>query len=214
MSGRPYIILGGGGHAKVLYWALIDSAKQVLGFIDREAKDALILGTGLRYLGNDDDLKRYPPSEVFLVNGIGSVKNTKPRQDIYNRFREMGFEFPAVVHPSAIIGKDCSLGMGSQIMAGVVIQTGCKIGENCIVNTRACIDHDCVIGDHSHIASGAVISGHVETGSGVHIGAGATVIQCLKVGSHSVVGAGSVVIRNVAENIVVAGTPARTIRQS
>ena len=76
MSGRPYIILGGGGHAKVLYWALIDSAKQVLGFIDREAKDALILGTGLRYLGNDDDLKRYPPSEVFLVNGIGSVKNT------------------------------------------------------------------------------------------------------------------------------------------
>lgn len=212
MTERPYIILGGGGHAKVLYWTLLANGKQVLGFIDRDPKDALILSTGISYLGNDDDLKRFPPNEVFLVNGIGSIKTTKPRKEIYNRFREMGYEFPTVVHPSAIINQDCLVGNGSQIMAGVVVQPGCKIGENCIVNTRACIDHDCVIGNHSHIASGAVISGHVEIGSGVHVGAGATVIQCLRIGSHSVVGAGSVVIRNVADELTVAGTPAITIR--
>lgn len=211
METRPFIIIGGGGHATVLYWTLVECGKNVMGFIDRNSKAPLLMKRGLNYLGTDEDLRKYSSKDVFLVNGIGSVKSSKPRADLYNRFNALGYDFPEIIHPSAIVGRDCLIGKGAQIMAGAVLQPGCIIGHNCIVNTRVCIDHDSLIGDHSHIASGAVLSGQVQTGTGVHVGAGATIIQCITVGSHSVIGAGAVVVKNVDQNVVVTGVPARQI---
>lgn len=214
MIDRPIVIVGGGGHARVLYTALIELGCSVLGFLDRESEDSALIKSGVKYLGVDADISRFSTEEICLVNGLGSVKDTRPRSNIFNHFKQLGFNFAQVIHPTAIIARDCEIGEGAQIMAGAIVQTGTTIGMNSIINTRASVDHDCRIGDHAHIGPGAVLCGQVALGSGVHIGSGATIIQCIKIGLYSVIGAGAVVLENVDEKAIVAGVPAKQLRKN
>lgn len=205
----PVIVLGGGGHAKVLIDVLKKAGHTPAGFTDMRTGNGSILGVPL--LGDDDIISRYNPEEVFLANGIGSVGSSSLRRNIYNEFKKRGYYFETVVHPGAIIAADSELDEGVQVMAGAVIQPGCVIGCNTIINTRASIDHDCQIGSHVHIAPGAVLSGGVHVDEGVHIGTGAVIIQGIKIGKYSVVGAGAVVTEHVPEGVVVVGVPAKEV---
>jgi sugar O-acyltransferase (sialic acid O-acetyltransferase NeuD family) len=207
MSTLPIIIIGAGGHAKVLMDTLLDQDKDIIGIVDKEAsklgKDLL----GIRVIGTDDIVFKYQAEKISLVNGIGSVQQTSLRKNINDQFKQKGYSFANVIHSSAIIAKDVKLGEGVQVMAGVVIQTGSTIGMNTIINTKASIDHDCKIGAHVHIAPGVTISGSVEIGDGAHIGTGAVLIQGIKIGRNSLIGAGSVVIRNVMPETTIIGVP-------
>lgn len=207
----PVIILGGGGHAKVLIDALLASSAVIAGVVDPNPKLAGAKILGVRVLGGDDIVNGFPPSEVQLANGLGSIGLPAKRQQIFERFKEMGYKFTTVIHPSAVIASDVVLGEGTQVMAGAVIQPGSRIGINSIINTRASVDHDCLIGDHTHIAPGVTLSGGVKVGTGSHIGTGATVIQGIVVGGQCLVAAGAVVVSNVAENTTVKGMPARVV---
>ncbi len=209
MTDLPVIVLGAGGHAKVVIGALKASGGTILGLtdIDRKTHGKSVLG--IPVMGADDKVLGHKPDDIVLVNGVGSTRVSDHRKALYERFLEAGFAFRTVVHPSAIIGEDVEISEGSQVMAGAVIQPACRIGANCIINTRASIDHDCVIGAHSHIAPGAVLGGSVTLGDGVHIGTGATVIQNIEIGAGALVAAGAVVTKNVAGGMRVAGVPAR-----
>jgi UDP-perosamine 4-acetyltransferase len=206
----PVIILGAGGHAKVLIDTLQACSVKILGIVDTnpDAYGKKILDVPV--IGNDDSVTQYGPEEVRLVNGVGSVGLPTRRRELFNKFKGLGFTFLQVVHPSAIISPDAKLSEGSQIMAGVVIQPGTEIGKNSIVNTRVSIDHDCIIGDHVHLAPGVTLSGSVRIGHEVHIGTGATVIQGISIGNHSLIAAGSVVVSNISDNTVVKGLPAKS----
>lgn len=193
------VIIGAGGHARVLLDALQLSACKILGFIDPAfAKGAQGPG-GLPVLGGDEVLKELATSEVQLVNGLGSIGPTASRSAVYRRGKEAGFAFAQVVHPSAVVSGSAMLGEGVQVMAGCIIQTGANIGANSIVNTRASIDHDCEIGETVHIAPGVTLSGSVRIGDRAHIGPGAVVIQGITIGADSLVAAGAVVYRDVPE---------------
>ncbi len=205
-SKLPLIIVGGGGHAKVVASTLLLQHRVVLGFVDVDPATPPLLG--IANLGNDDTVFDYSPDRVRLVNGVGSVKSTTLRQTIYENFVSKDYSFETVIHPSAIVSPDVEVGAGVQIMAGAVVQPGCQVGFNAIINTGACVDHDCVIGAHAHIAPGATLSGRVHVGSGSQIGTGATIIQGITVGASSIVGAGAVVIRNVPDGVIVVGVPA------
>ncbi len=205
----PVIILGAGGHAKGLVDALLAASAVIAGIVD---PDPALTGTkvlGVPVLGGDDIVNEYPPSEIQLVNGLGSVGLPVKRQQLFEKFKGMGYKFATVVHPSAVIASDVVLGEGVQVMAGVVIQPGCRIGINSIINTRASVDHDCAIGDHVHIAPGVTMSGGVKIGMGSHIGTGATVIQGLSIGNGCLVAAGAVVTNNIIAGAMVRGVPAR-----
>lgn len=207
----PVIILGAGGHAKVLIEALLASSAVIAGVVD---PDLTLLGTtihGVPVLGGDDVVNEFPPSEVQLVNGLGSVGLPVKRQQIFERFKGMDYNFATVVHPSAVVASDAELAEGAQVMAGAVIQPGCSIGINSIINTRASVDHDCSIGDHVHIAPGVTLSGGVTVGQTGHIGTGATVIQGIHVGAGSVIGAGALVLKDVPPSVTVVGVPARVV---
>lgn len=205
----PVIILGGGGHAKVLIEALRASSVSIIGITDpKEGKkhgDVL----GVPVLGDDSIVERHPPGSVLLVNGVGSVSVPKARKTLFDTFKHRGYDFATVIHPSAVVASDVALGEGSQVMAGVVIQPGCRIGKNVVVNTNSTVDHDCIIGNHVHLSPGVTLSGGVRVGDVVHVGTGATVIQGVSIGSNSIVGAGSVVIKDVHEDAEVVGVPAR-----
>lgn len=163
---------------------------------------------GVKIIGTDDLIHDFLPEQVMLVNGIGSTSSTRRRASVYERFKNMGFDFAQIIHPSATIADDVVLGEGAQILAGVIIQSGTTIGRNCIINNGAIIDHDCVIGDHVHISPGAVLAGDIQIGSMSHIGLSATILQGLKIGSNCLIGAGSVVIHDLPYNVKAYGVPA------
>lgn len=205
----PVLILGAGGHAKVLIDALLAGSAAIAGLVD---SDPGLSGTsvlGIPILGGDDVVTDFPPAEILLVDGLGSVGLPLRRHRLFNRFKDLGYSFATVVHPSAVVACDVALGEGTQVMAGAVIQPGTRIGVNVIINTRASVDHDCVIGDHAHLAPGVTLSGGVQVGAGCHLGTAATVIQGVVIGAQSLVAAGAVVTCDLDAGAKVRGVPAR-----
>ena len=204
---QPVIVIGGGGHAKVIIDTLIAQSAIMVGFTDPNPKTDCILG--VNWIGDDKAVYKYSSRHIQLINGIGSIGRNGRRGEIFKEFRAQGYFFAKVVHPSAIIASDVELSEGVQIMAGAIIQAGCRIGEDVILNTGVSIDHDCFIGSHVHLAPRATVSGGVQVGDGVHIGPGATIVQGVKLGRGSIIGAGALVLKDVPENVTVIGVPAK-----
>lgn len=209
----PVIIIGAGGHAKVLIDALRLSSTPILGIVDAGDEKRGANLSGVPVIGDDNEVLKYRADEIILVNGIGSVKRPERRREVFDRFKSMGYDFANVVHPSAVIASDVVLSEGVQIMAGSIVQPGCVIGANAVINTRASVDHDCSIGDNVHLAPGVTISGNVRIGNGSHVGTGSAVIQGITIGENSVIGAGAAVIKDIAGNAVFIGVPAREVSE-
>ena len=205
----PTIILGAGGHAKVLIDALGLLSVPVIGVTDvKKVKGSFC---GVRIIGNDEAVFKYKAHEILLVNGLGSIADTTRRGELFCRFKGSGYSFATIVHPSAVVAGGVEIGEGVQIMAGAVVQTSSSIGDNTIVNTKASIDHDCAVGQHVHLAPGVILSGGVKVGDGAHVGTGAIIIQDLSVGANAVIGAGAVVVRSVIKQTRVFGVPAKEV---
>lgn len=206
---RPIIVLGAGGHAKVVIDTLLALGREIAGIADPDpethGKDVL----GVSVLGGEEAVEARAAGDISLANGVGSTGDTGRRKDVFERFRDKGYEFVSVVHPSAVVAAGVSPGHGAQIMAGAIIQPDCRIGENTVINTGTQVDHDCIIGDHVHIAPGALLGGNVQIGDGAHVGAGATVIQGCTIGADAMVAAGAVVVSDVPPGERVAGVPAK-----
>ena len=200
MSNKPVIILGAGGHAKVVADILKLSSRDVLGFITPSLKFGEEF-CGKKVLGNDEVINSYSPEDIELVNGIGSLPRKKLRWQLASRMRQQGYTFASVIHPNTIIAADVDLAEGVQIMAGVVIQAGTKTGIDSIINTGAIIDHDCKIAANCHLAPGVVCSGGVTIGRNTHLGTGTIVIEYRTVGCNCVVAAGTTVFRDIPDNI-------------
>ncbi|QQR81181.1 MAG: acetyltransferase [Deltaproteobacteria bacterium] len=195
---KPIVILGAGGHSRVLYDCLELLKRNVLDVCEDD----------------HDILKNYKPQKVELVMGIGSVRDTDLRRAIYLKFKNKGYDFATVIHPLASIGSKVQMGEGVQVMAGAIIQIGSRVGDNVLINTNSVLDHDCEIGDHSHVAPGATISGGVKIGAESHIGTGASIIQGIRLGSRCLVGAGSAVVKNFPDGSILLGCPAKNCKKS
>jgi len=205
----PVLVIGGGGHARVLIEALLASSAVIAGVVDSDPALAMSRVLGVPVIGGDEVVGEFPPSEILLVNGLGSTGLPATRRRVFDEFRGRGYRFASVLHPSAVVASDVVLHEGAQVMAGVVIQPGASIGLNSIVNTRASVDHDCIISAHVHVAPGVTMSGGVRVGEGTHIGTAAAVIQGISIGCGCLVAAGAVVTRDIADGTKVRGVPAR-----
>lgn len=203
--------LGAGGHAKVV----IDILKQctdfdLFGLLDI---DSCLHGQflmGLPVLGDDLMLASvvgYGVTHFFV--GLGGASMQWPRCKLYEKGLSFNLMPVSAVHPIAVIAASAAIGKGITVMATAVINSEASIGENVIVNTGAVVEHDCVIGDHVHVAPGALLSGGVYVGEQTLIGVGAVVKQGIKIGRNVLVGAGAVVVKDIDDNQVVMGNPAR-----
>lgn len=206
---KSVIVIGGGGHAKVLIDALKLLNIEIIGISDNNPFLLQKKIVGVPIIFRDQDVQRYSPKDVDLVNGLGGLRDTVARRNIYQEFKGLGFAFRQVVHPATIISPDIFLGEGVQVMAGAVLQAGTQVSENSVINTRASLDHDCLIGPHVHIAPGVTICGNVKIAEGVHVGSGATIIQGITIGRNSLIAAGTLVRRDVPPGATVMGVPGR-----
>lgn len=209
------LILGGGGHARVVIDALKASGgPQPVGILD---EDHRLWGTeclGVPVLGGDELLPQLAKDGAsYFVVGLGSVGDNGPRRRLFELACTHDLVPLGVRHAAAVCSSWAHIGDGSVVFAGAVINAGATIGVNVIVNTGAIVEHDCVVGDHAHIATGARLASAVSVGTLAHIGAGATVRQQIAIGEGAVVGAGAVVIKDVEPWTVVMGVPARPVRR-
>ncbi len=212
MAKKKIVLIGGGGHCKVVISILkkLDNF-EITGISDNYKAGSLI--NGIKILGTDDDLKNIYKSGIhYALITVGSIKDNSKRYGLFNIARKIGFIFPTIISQEATVDESSKVDEGTIIMPGSIINIDSSIGKNCIINTGAIIEHDCKIGNHCHITSGVHIAGAVEIDKLSFIGIGATVIQGIKIGKNVTIGAGSVVIKNIPDNVIAVGNPAKIIK--
>lgn len=209
----PIVVVGGGGHAKVVLDVLQVQGWRVAGYTDAQAAAGARIGE-VPCLGTDDVLPDLRAAGV--CRAIVALGDNELRDRVAGEVVALGFALGNAVHPSAQISRSAVLGQGVAVMAGAVVNADSVIGDNSVLNTCASVDHDCRIGRSVHIAPGAHLAGYVIVENLALIGVGSTIGRGrpLRVGEHSVVGVGSVVIHDVAPGALVAGSPARPLRAS
>jgi sugar O-acyltransferase (sialic acid O-acetyltransferase NeuD family) len=200
------IIIGASGHGKVVADISIKMNKwQSIAFLDDD--ESIKTSMGLEVIGRTADAFTYK-DEADLFVAIGS---NATREKIQEKFIAKGLNVVSLIHPSAVIGTDVEIGIGTAVMAGVVINSSSRIGKGCIINTSSSLDHDNVIEDYVHISPGVKMAGTVKVGKGSWIGIGSVVSNNVNICSGCKVGAGAVVVKDITEPGTYVGVPVRKI---
>lgn len=206
------VVFGAGGHAKVVVDVLAQmKCYKVVALLDDSAELHGTRRWGFPVWGGREQFPALRKRGVSgLIVGLG---DNRLRQSVYEEAAKTGVKLITAVHPSVHLGGRVTIGAGSLLVAGTVINVDAVIGENVIINTGATVDHDCRIGAHAHLSPGVHLAGGVTIGELAHVGIGAVVLPNVQVGRACIVGAGAVVRDSVPDGAVVAGNPAQLIRK-
>jgi sugar O-acyltransferase (sialic acid O-acetyltransferase NeuD family) len=211
----PLAVVGCGGHAScVIDCVELQGEYEVAALVDDfKAPGSRVCG-GYPVLGpcDADTIRRL--REAGVESFVIAVGDNATRAELAGKLRALWPSAAAVtlVHPSAFVARSASLGEGTVVLPGAVVQVNCRVGSHCIVNTRASLDHDGVMGDFSALAPGATVSGAVRIGAFSWVAAGAVVAHGRVIGANTVVGAGAVVVRDIPDLVVAFGVPAMPVR--
>jgi acetyltransferase EpsM len=201
-------IIGAGGHAKVIQAAASLNNRKVR-FIGEEGSSDHTIAESL-FLEKPED---FLTENSALICGIGTAGSTARRREILTRYQSLAAAFQNVIHPSAVLDPDTTLGRGVFIAQGCQVVRGTVIENHVIINTGVILDHDNFIGTGTHVGPGSVLCGSVRCGNWVHIGSGSVIIQGCRIADEVILGAGTVVNKDILEpGSIWVGTPARRIR--
>lgn len=201
MTRHGIILIGGGGHAKVVFDALRDADAQVVGFVDDHRECAL--SGQLDHLGSIESLVE--DAEVIIA--IGDVAT---RRRVISRIGGVRVTGP-VIHRGAIVSPSAQLGEGVLIGPGAIVNADARIESHAIVNTGAVVEHDCTLGVNTHVGPGVVLGGGVVVGDDTLVGLGSRVLPGIQIGDGCVVGGGAVVTRDIGDGETVVGVPAKVM---
>lgn len=204
---KNVVIIGAGGHAKVIAEIILKSGDNVIGFLDDNIDfQNKIVYLDKRVIGTTKDIEKY--KDYYFIIGIGNNSIRKKINDDNN------LKLYTAIHPSAIIAQDVEIGKGTVIMPGVVINPGTKIGKNCIINTCASLDHDNILEDYVHISPGVHLAGTVSIKENTWLCTGASVKNNITIEKNNIIGAGGVVIKNIlSSGNTYIGIPASIVKK-
>lgn len=207
---KPVVIIGSGGHGRVILDILEkQAAYEIAGFID----DQKPVGTKIydyQVLGKVADLKSLEVEHAIIAIGDNWSRGRVARELEAAAPR---MKLATAIHPAATLARDVEIQPGTVIMAGAVLNPGTRVGRNCIINTAASVDHDCQIGDFASLGPGAVLGGNVKVGAYSAVSIGATVIHGMQIGANAVIGAGAAVVSDIEAFAVAYGVPCRSVRK-
>lgn len=202
-------VVGGGGHAKVVIGLLKKLRCDVIGYTDQEDRGEIL---GVPHLGTDEALTDLLMDGThYLAPGLGKVVASSFRRTLFHQMLSLGFKFPVIAAPQAVMNEDVIAGPGTVVCDGAILNVGSRIGSFCIINSNSTVEHDCHLADNVHVAPGATVSGGVTIGADCMIGAGSTIVHGVSLCSGTLVGAGATVTRDIESPGIYAGTPARRI---
>ena len=196
------MIIGAGGHGKVIADAALKNGYTNICYIDDHATGDVM---GFPIIGTSTDIERLNDGSTDFIIGIGNNAIRKMIAEKYN------VNWVSIVHPSAQIAFNTEIGKGTAIMANAVVNVCATVGEHCIINTGAIVEHDNVIENYVHISPNAALGGSVNVGTLTHIGIGVTVKNNVDICSGCTIGAGAVVVKNTNEPGTYVGVPIRKI---
>lgn len=227
------IIIGGGGQARVI----IDLVRclggyEILGVLDDHATGSVAGFEDVRVLGKIDEVEHVvrdldvhwegeAPVEPYnsaygdSIQFMTAFGDNVTRRQVVERLTAQHGELPfaTLVHPSAVVATGVEIGAGTVIAAGAVIQPCTTIGGHCIVNTSASLDHDNMVNDFASVAPGVVTGGGVTLGEQSFVGIGSVIKHGTTIGRNAMIAAGSLVVKDVADDVIMLGSPAKVVRQ-
>lgn len=216
ISSPQLILWGAADQFRVNYPILIQLGFQIKAIIDdtpgkKSPIDSIPIFQG------ESGLNSY--LDGISMNGLGYIvavcnPYSKARLRLHNLLRGRGLTPISFADPSALICRTVVYGVGLQVMPMVLIGNNVTIGDQCIIQSKAFVEHDCVLGNGVEIGPGGVLCGRVTVGENTWIGANATIRQRINIGANSIIGAGAVVVQDVPDNVVVAGVPAKIIKEN
>lgn len=204
---KKVVVIGAGGHAKVISDIVIKSQDELLGFLDDNLEKGKKVISNYEVIGKTEDclqLKNQDENIEFII----AIGNNKVRKEISDKYK---LNYYTAIHPSVQIGLDVTIEKGAQILANACINSSAKIGKHCIINTGAIIEHDNIIEDYVHISPNAALGGTVKIGENTHVGIGAVVKNNIGICSNCIIGAGAVVVKNIEDEGTYVGVPAKEI---
>ena len=203
-------ILGAGGFAREVFNIFIDLKRddEVIGFLEEncQRKGEILNGKPIDDLSV---LKNLDRNNIKLVCGIG----TPLRKRLIEYSTSLGYKYDTIIHPSVIKSKWVTFGDGNIICAGNILTNQIIIGNYSILNLHCTIGHDAKIGNYTTISPGVHVSGKVSIGDECFIGTGAVIVEKVSIGKGSFIGAGAVVSKDIPENVLAVGIPAKPIRK-
>jgi sugar O-acyltransferase (sialic acid O-acetyltransferase NeuD family) len=204
---KPILLVGGGGHVRACIDVIEAEGKfEIQGIVERiDGQQVSVLG--YQVIGSDADLARLLSATPAALVTVGQVKSPAARIELYGLLTRLGAEMPKIASPTSYVSKHSSIGEGTIIMHGSIINALASVGRNCIINSQALVEHDARIGDHCHVSTGAKVNGGVKIGSRTFIGSGAILREGVSVGANCVIGAGAVVLHDLPEATRYTGMP-------
>lgn len=203
---KSVVIIGAGGHGKVIADIVLNSGDLVIGFLDDGCNEKSVCGFPV--LGKISDYVEYKDNCMFVV----AIGNAKIREKIVSELPDVNWY--TAIHPTAVISKiKTNIGCGTVIMANAVVNPGASIGKHCIINTSAVVEHDNIIEDYVHVSVGAKIAGTVYIGKRTWIGIGATAKNNISICNDCMIGAGGVVVKDILIPGTYIGVPAMMKRE-
>lgn len=199
------VIIGGGGHAKVVIESLRACGETVAAIVDADPTPRQVLGVPV--VGDDlalPGLRLQGLSRLFVAIG-----DNRLRQKLGRKAREQGFSLVNAIHPSAVVSPSARLGAGIAVMAGVAINAETRVDDLAILNTGAVVDHDCRLAEACHLGPASALAGGVTVGERAFLGVGARAIPGVLIGADTIVGAGGVVVRDLPDAVLAIGVPAK-----
>lgn len=211
---KNIILFGGGNHASYCIDIIEQEGKyKILGILDSILEVGAIIH-GYEVLGGIEDFKKIHESKN-IFGGFISIGDNWNRKLVYDKIVNLKSDllFVNAIHPSSTICKNVKMGVGNLIMAGSIIDTDAKIGNFVWFGSRALLEHGSIMHDFSSISSGSMTGGKVEIGKFSAITLGVTIVDRIKIGENSVIGSGSLVLKDVPDNMLAYGSPAKNIRE-
>lgn len=195
---KKIVILGAGGHGKVVADIALKNGYEEIVFLDDD--DKIQTCAGFSVIGKLAEVSRID-GDKFVAIGDGLL-----RQKLMKEINTV-----TLIHPRAVISRRVTIGEGSIVMAGAVINSDSKIGSGCIINTSATVDHDCILEDFVHLSVGAHLAGNVHIGAQSFLGVSSGVINNISICQDCVIGAGAMVVSDIVNSGTYVGVPAKLL---
>jgi len=204
------IVVGAGGHAKVVAEALAAAGRPVRGFVDPSAPVGAPVVHGA-VLGDDGWLAAVSARERIVAVGVGATSSVALRRRIIDSLLAAGATVTGCRHPSAVVAASATVDPTAQILALALVNPSATVGAHAVVYSGAVVEHDCTVGAFAYLSPRAVLCGGARVGEGAFIGAAATVLPGVSVGEGATVAAGAVVVDDVPAGTTAVGVPARVV---
>jgi sugar O-acyltransferase (sialic acid O-acetyltransferase NeuD family) len=200
MSKPSVILIGAGGHAHACIDVIEQHGQyQIAGLVGMQ-EEMHTQHLGYAVIATDADLPQLAKDYQYAIITVGQVRSADTRIRLYQQAIQLGFSLPDIIAPTAHVSCHATIGAGTVVMHGAIVNAGARVGNNCIINTRALVEHDAIVEDHCHISTGAILNGSVEIGAGSFVGSGCVIKDGITLGKSCLVGMGLCVRHNQADH--------------